>query len=315
MLRRETIALQNPTIGALPQLSDQVTFLYLTDAKIVQDATGVVALSEENGKAVRTSIPVASIAALLLGHGTSITQPALVTISKHGACIEWVGADASRTHGWSYSLTSSARWAEAQAMLWADPSERRAVAVEMYRQRFGPASATDDRSISQLRGLEGQRMKALYRTLSEQHGIAFKRSYKQEDFFASDPVNQALSSANAALYGVAMAAVVALGCHPALGFIHAGNISSFVFDIADLYKADVSIPAAFEAASQPNPSRAALRLTRQAMVEQSVLSRAVHDIQTLLARGLRAATPGDSLLRDDEGFTAGGTLYGTERTD
>lgn len=307
-IRSETIALQNPAIASLPQVSAQLSFLYISDARIVQDSTGVVALSEDKGRKIRTSIPVASIAALLLGHGTSVTQPALATISKHGAAILWTGADATRTHGWSYSLTSSARWAEAQASAWADPSTRVQVAVAMYRKRFG-TEASPGTTLRQLRGLEGQRMKSLYRDLANRYGIEFKRSYRIDDFAAADPVNQSLSAANAALYGVSLAATVALGCHPGLGFVHAGNISSFVFDIADLYKADVSIPAAFEASTKANPVAAARRLTREAIVEGRILTRAVSDIQDLLAPGLRSASPGESLLRDEDGFTEAGRLH------
>lgn len=309
VLRRETVVLQNPAIAALPQVSDQLSFLYLTDAKVVQDATGIVALSDQDGRQLRTSIPIATVAALLLGHGTSITQPALTTISKHGTSILWVGADGSRTHGWSYALTSSARWIEAQAALWADPPARRQVAVAMYQQRFGADLDTSDMTLTQLRGLEGHRMKQLYQDHARRHGIRFKRSYQPDDYTASDPVNQALSTANAALYGVVSASIVALGCHPGLGFIHAGNISSFVFDIADLYKADISIPAAFTAANQSNPTRAALKLARQAMVEHRILARAVTDIQTLLQPRLRSASPSESLLRADDGFVAGGVQH------
>ena len=34
---------------------------------------------------------------------------------------------------------------------------------------------------------------------------------------------------------------LALGCSAALGFIHTGHHRSFVYDIADLYKAELSI--------------------------------------------------------------------------
>ena len=55
---------------------------------------------------------------------------------------------------------------------------------------------------------------------------------------------------HACLYGLAHAVIVALGCAPGLGFVHVGHECSFVYDIADLYKAEVTIPIAFEVASQ-----------------------------------------------------------------
>ena len=63
-------------------------------------------------------------------------------------------------------------------------------------------------------------------------------------------MNQALSAGHACLYGVAHAVIAALGCSPGLGFIHVGHERSFVYDIADLYKADLTIPIAFEIAAK-----------------------------------------------------------------
>jgi CRISPR-associated protein Cas1 len=39
-----------------------------------------------------------------------------------------------------------------------------------------------------------------------------------------------------------------------LGFVHTGKALSFVYDISDLYKADISIPLAFKAVAQ-NPAK------------------------------------------------------------
>jgi CRISPR-associated protein Cas1 len=312
-IRSETIALQHPGIAALPRVSDRLTFLHVDHAMIFQDDTGVVGLFEEKGVNHRVSIPTAAIAAILLGPGVSITQAALSTITRHGTALLWTGADGSRVHGWSYSLTSSARWAEAQATLWANPETRLALALKMYEWRFGGLPPGGTITLRRLRGLEGQRMKTLYRSLSSKHRIPFRRDYDSSNFSGSDPVNQALSSANAALYGVAAAAIVALGCHPALGFVHSGSISSFVFDVADLYKAQVSIPAAFAAAGSNDPGGEARRLTRQAMVTHGTLSKAVKDIQELLSPGLKGATGAPLALLDDKGrFVEAGVNYASD---
>lgn len=315
-IRSETIALQHPGIAALPRASDQLTFLYVNYAIIIQDDTGVVALFEEKGVNHRVSIPTAAIAAVLLGPGVSITQAALATITRHGTALLWTGADGSRVHGWAYSLTSSARWAEAQATLWANPEARLEAAIKMYEWRFGGLPPGGTITLQRLRGLEGQRMKALYRGLSSKHRVPFRRDYDSSDFTRGDPINQALSSANAALYGVATAAIVALGCHPALGFVHAGSTSSFVFDVADLYKAEVSIPAAFAAAGSDDPGGDARRRTRRAMIAHGTLSRAVKDIQDLLGPGLRGATGAPlALLDDDARFVAAGINYAANVED
>lgn len=312
VIRDETIRLQHPNLHALPRLEDQWSFLYLDEARIVQDDTGVVALLE-NDAGGRVLLPVASIAAILLGPGTSITQAALATISRHGTTIAWVGADGTRTHGWAYGLTSSARWAEAQATLWANPNSRRDVAIAMYRRRFG-ALPPGTPTLQRLRGLEGQRMKQTYSLHARKAGIKFKRRYDPDKYDDADPVNQALTAANAALYGVALAAITAIGCHPALGFIHAGSIHAFAYDIADLYKAEIAIPAAFQAAGTDplQPGKTARRLVRHNIVRHQLLSRAVRDIQELLQPGLVQAAPGELLLYDDHGYAEGGRNHADE---
>jgi CRISPR-associated protein Cas1 len=77
---------------------------------------------------------------------------------------------------------------------------------------------------------------------------------------------------------------VALGCAPGLGFVHVGHECSFVYDIADLYKAEVTIPIAFEVAAQAPEDLPAVvrRRVRDAMVEHHILERMVHDIRWLL---------------------------------
>ena len=308
-LREETLGLQHPTIHALPRVGEQLSFLHLSRARIIQDDTGVVALVKEDDALRRIQLPTASLAVVLLGPGTSITRSALSTITRHGTAVIWGGEEGTRTHGWAYALTSSARWIEAQAALWADPGRRTAVAIAMYEQRFGGLPPGGKLTLNRLRGLEGQRMRQIYALHAKKNKVTFKREYDPERFDTSDTINQSLSAANAALYGVCLAATTALGCHPGLGFVHAGNISSFVFDIADLYKAEIAIPAAFASANDPDPAGTARRRVRDAIVRHRLLPRVIEDIQRLLAPGLRAATPSEMALRDDVGFVPGGLNY------
>jgi CRISP-associated protein Cas1 len=124
------------------------------------------------------------------------------------------------------------------------------VAREMYAMRF-PDEDVSAMTMQQLRGREGARVRRVYRENAERTGVEWsKRNYDPEQWEAGDPVNQALSAANSALYGVVHAVVVALGCSPALGFIHTGHHRSFIYDIADLYKAELTIPIAFDVAAE-----------------------------------------------------------------
>ncbi|MFJ9597977.1 type I-E CRISPR-associated endonuclease Cas1e [Streptomyces virginiae] len=268
----------------LPRVADQMSFLYLDIVRIQQDDTGVLAevTSEQRGTET-VYLPTAALSCVLLGPGTSITARALTTFARHGTTVVFAGAGGVRTYAGAQSDSLSTTWLERQARAWADDQRRLAVATAMYEKRFGTGSATPGATLAQLRGFEGQRVKALYQLLAKQHNIGrFRRAYDPATWDSQDPVNLALSSANTCLYGIVHAAVLALGCSPALGFIHQGNQQAFVYDIADLYKAELTIPLAFSLNATPNPEAAARRSFRDGLRLYKLLPRIVADIQNLL---------------------------------
>jgi CRISPR-associated protein Cas1 len=162
----------------------------------------------------------------------------------------------------------------------------------MYEKRFGTGTVPPGTSLAQLRGLEGQRVKAHYRLLAQQYRIGrFRRAYDPTSWDTQDPVNLALSSANTCLYGIVHAAILALGCSPALGYVHSGNQQAFVYDIADLYKADLTIPLAFSLHNSGNPEAEARRSFRNGLRLFKLLPRIVTDIQELLAAGSSREMP------------------------
>jgi CRISPR-associated endoribonuclease Cas2 subtype I-E len=153
----------------------------------------------------------------------------------------------------------------------------------MYEMRF-PGEDISKLTMQQLRGREGARVRAIYRAASDRTGVAWNtRNYTPESWFNADAVNRALSAANACLYGICHAGIVALGCSPALGFVHTGKQLSFVYDIADLYKSEITIPAAFDAAANhaTKAESAVRRQVRDLINDQNLLSRIARDLQTL----------------------------------
>jgi CRISPR-associated protein Cas1 len=154
----------------------------------------------------------------------------------------------------------------------------------MYGLRF-PGEDVEKMTMQQLRGKEGSRIRQVYRRMSKETGIPWSgREYNPEDFSGGDPVNQALSAAHACLYGVAHSVIVALGCAPGLGFVHAGHERSFVYDVADLYKAEITIPIAFQIAAEGSDDigAATRRRVRDAMRDGHILEQTVRDIRWLL---------------------------------
>lgn len=309
MIHARTREMMHPATASLHTVEDRVSFVYIDRAKVRQDATGVVAWMTSGGKTVRVAVPVAALAVILLGPGVSISTAALASIARSGAAVIICDAEGTRTLCWGHALTGSARWAQAQALLWADPEQRVAVAKRMYIMRFGE-EPPPPHTLERLRGLEGRRMKTLYQQYAKRAQLTdWRRKYDPADFESTDPVNQALSAANACLYGVCAAAITGIGALPQLGFVHSGGIASFVHDIADLYKASFSVPVAFASRWDSEPASAARRSMRRQFIEARFLKRVVSDVQLLLGPGLPASAEGENmLLADDSGsvYVTGG---------
>ena len=89
-------------------------------------------------------------------------------------------------------------------------------------------------------------MQMLYARLAEKYFVSWRgRMYKPGDFKLSDLTNQLITSANAALYALVLSIIHSLGLSPHIGFIHSGSPLPFVYDIADLYKAELVFDLAF----------------------------------------------------------------------
>ena len=268
-----------PELQALPQVRDRMTFLYLEHCTLGRQ-DGAITVTDENGI---VHIPAAAISVLLLGPGTRVTHRAMELMGDTGVGAVWVGEHGVRYYAHGRPLTTRANLLLRQAELVSNTRKHLAVVRKMYQLRF-PGEDVSQLTMQQLRGREGSRMRRVYREASKATGVPWSgRSYQPDDFFAGDAVNQALSAAHACLYGLAHAVIAALGCSPGLGFVHVGHDSSFVYDLADLYKAEVTIPIAFEVAAQnPEDLPAVVRRTvRNALVEHHILERMVHDIRWL----------------------------------
>ena len=270
-----------PSIQSLPQIRDRMTFLYLERCKLNRENSAIT-VTDENGV---VHIPAAAISVLLLGPGTDITHRAMELIGDAGVSIVWVGEHGVRYYAGGSVLTHSSRLLIKQAQLVSNQRKHLDVVKKMYMLRFAGEDVSN-LTLQQLRGREGTRMRSIYKKYSAETGVPWHgRSYDPEDFSSGDPVNQALSAGNVCLYGLAHAVICALGCSPGLGFVHIGHELSFAYDIADLYKAEITIPIAFRIAAEnpenlPSETR---RRVRDAISEAHLLERMVKDIKYLLS--------------------------------
>ena len=269
-----------PELYALPQIQTRITFLYLERCKLNRDANAIT-IWDKNGV---VHVPAAGITAILLGPGSSITHQAIELTAEAGVTIIWVGEQGVRYYASGRPLTRSSSMLIHQAALVSNTRTHLMVARKMYQMRF-PDEDVSHLTMQQLRGREGSRIRQVYRDCARQWNIEWNgRDYRPDDFKAGNAVNQALSAGHACLYGIAHAVIAALGCSPGLGFIHVGHENSFVYDVADLYKAETTIPAAFEiaAANPENIGAATRRLVRDKLVSEHILERMVKDIHFLL---------------------------------
>ncbi len=269
-----------PDLPELVRAEDRISFIYVERALIHRDQNAITA-TDANGL---VHIPAAALGALLLGPGTRVTHQAMMLLAESGSTAVWVGERGVRYYAHGRSLARTSRLLEAQARLVSNQSSRLAVARTMYAMRF-PGEDVSSYTMKQLRGREGVRVRRIYREQSDRTGVAWRRrEYEPGNAQAGDTINAALTAAHQCLYGLVHAVIVALGCAPGLGFVHTGHVRSFVFDVADLYKAEVTIPVAFNiAASEPVDVEAETRhAVRDAVVDGSILSRCARDIRRLL---------------------------------
>ena len=301
----------------LPKVRDSWSYLYVEHCRIDQDAKAI-ALHDANGK---TSIPCASLTTLMLGPGTTITHTAVKTLADSGCLVLWTGEEGVRFYAQGMGETRSARRLLVQARLWSNPRSRLRVVFRMYQMRF-EESLDPSTTLRQVRGKEGIRVRETYARLSRETGVEWKgRSYKRDRWSAADPINRALSAANSCLYGVCHAAIVSAGYSPALGFVHTGKMLSFVYDIADLYKTETSMPAAFHAVAEGDTDgleSAVRRTCRDYFHKSKLLARIVSDIEHVLTveTGEESESPLDSDLSlpggiwdPEHGLVEGGINY------
>ena len=229
-------------------------------------------------------IPIAALSVLLLGPGTSITHAAIKALAENGCLVIWTGEEATRFYAQGMGETRKAHHLLRQAALASDPKKRTQVVLRMYYKRFEEVPS-GDLTLPQIRGLEGVRVREAYARASRETGVTWRgRRYDRGHWRGADPANRALSSANALLNGVCHTAIVSGGYSPAIGFIHTGKQRSFVFDIADLYKVDITIPLAFSiAADSELQIEKRVRLAcRERFRETRLLQRILPDIEELL---------------------------------
>ena len=299
----------------LPKFRDGLSYLYLEHGRIEQEDQAIAHYGPEG----MTAVPAAALGVLMLGPGTSITHSAIKALAANGCSVFWVGEEMVRFYASGTGETRSTQHLLRQVRAYSDPAARLEVVKRLYRLRFSEP-LSKDLSLQQIRGHEGVRVRDTYARWSRETGVPwFGRNYSRGNWAQTDPVNRAISTGAACLYGLCQAAIVSAGYSPALGFIHTGKQLSFVYDVADLYKADTLIPTAFKAVAESSEGleRRVRTTLRDQMRETKLLERVVDDLHSLFQSldlpdpyAEDAAKPGQ--LWDPDGNVPGGIAYGSD---
>lgn len=296
----------------LPRMESRLSFLYVERAVINRDGNALT-IKDQRGIA---HVPATQLAVVLLGPGTKVTYAAMALLGDAGASVVWVGEKGVRYYAHGRPPAKTSRFAEAHARLWSNQRSRLRCARRMYDMGF-PGEEISQLSLAQLRGREGARMKKIYAAEAQRTGVVWtRRNYDPQDFESGDPINRALTEGSAALYGIAHAVIVGLGFIPSLGIVHTGTDRAFVYDIADLYKAEISIPVAFEAvAAIPSGDDLNVRARiRDKVVSTRLMQRMVHDLQDLMEIPEEDAySDVDLMLWSELEVIAAGVNWSTER--
>jgi CRISPR-associated protein Cas1 len=270
-------------------LKDRASLVFVERAQLdVLDGAFVAV----NADGTRTQIPVGGLAGIMLEPGARISHAAVALAARVGTLITWVGEAGVRLYSAGQPGGARADRLLWQASIALNDDARLRVVRKMYAIRFGE-DAPQRRSINQLRGIEGVRVRESYALLAQQYGVDWKRrSYDVADWEAGDVPNRCLSAATACLHGLTEAAVLAAGYAPAIGFLHTGKPLSFVYDIADLWKLQTVVPEAFRIAGQAAkgkldmaPDRAVRLACRDAFRKSGLLSRLIPQIEEVLSAG------------------------------
>ena len=265
-------------------MKERVSLLFIEYGEI-DVIDGAFVVIDKTG--IRTQIPVGSIACLMLEPGTRVSHRAAALASRVGTLLVWVGEAGVRLYSAGQPGGARADRLLYQAKLALDDAARLKVVRKMYEIRFGEPSP-QHRSVEQLRGIEGARVRKTYELLAKRYSVVWHhRNYDAQEWGSGDMPNRCMSSATACLYGVTEAAVLAAGYAPAVGFIHTGKPLSFVYDIADLVKFDTVVPVAFKiAAREPaNPEREVRLACRDVFRQTHLLKKLIPLIEEVLAAG------------------------------
>lgn len=259
---------------SLPRATDRIGIISLEYARIRRSGNTITASNSDG----TYTLPVATLTAIFAGPGTSITHEAATLIADCGVTLCWTGSGAIRAYGTITPLAVQADLLHQHVTTWSIPESRLAAARRAYQLRF--SDDVHDLTFTELRMLEGRRMKRAYRDQCENHNLAWTKRTPQWE--TADPINRAITASYQCLYGAAANVIAALGCLPSLGFIHTGKRDAFTYDLADIHKPSIGLDVALHHVDDANPERAIRKHMNDVLRHSHILATMVQNLHHIL---------------------------------
>jgi len=269
-------------INSLPMSRDRWTPVFVQHGRMEVDDSSVRWISSENEV---VPIPIATVSAIILGPGTTITHAAVKACAECKTPILWTADDGVKFYACGTPTGSDNKNALKQVAIYSNKKKRETVARKMFSLRFGDSQPIDGKSIQELMGMEGIRIRNLYSEMGVKYSVQWRGRKYGDNWDLSDTINKSISCANSCLYSIVMSVVSSMGFLPQIGFIHSTGQTPFVYDIADIYKPTTTIEAAFQVASvNENYNREFLIERFKEIFEENMLMKKIpKDIESILS--------------------------------
>jgi len=307
--------------------TDREGALYLERARVHVEGHRVVYHIVDDEHAREFNIPHVNLAVLFLGQGTSITQEAIRLLGEEHVHLAVTGSGGTPLHMGALTTYTATGHFRRLLPVYADPALSLVAAVSIMRDRIGhmrgigsklaarhlrartraPVEAVCARfekslcscaGIPELLGHEGTFSKGCYREFGKLAGLpSFRRRAgvapeEGDDEAGSDGarvalVNRLVDHGNYLCYGMAGAALWALGIPPHLPVFHGKTrAGGLVFDVADAFKDSLVLPLAFHVASSAkiaDPEGAFRAKMIAAFDDHRTLASAIESVDSMLS--------------------------------
>lgn len=314
-----------PKGGPRLLVTDREGALYLERARIHVENDRVVYHITDDEHRREYNIPHVNLAVLFIGQGTSITQDAMRLLGEEGVHLAVTGTGGTPLHMGGLTHYTSTRHFRDMLPIYLSGKKSLAAAKAVMRDRtarmrklglqgaqkwlrardmpgLSRACATFDANvaactdITQLLGHEGQFSKACYAEFSRAAGLpggqAFRRDAGSSAKGKEDPetirrVNRMIDHGNYLCYGMAGAALWALGIPPHMSVFHGKTrAGGLVFDLADSFKDALVLPLAF-AAGLEKTTEDAEKTFRGRLIgtfdDRRILKEAIETVERMIA--------------------------------